>query len=59
MSMLGNGHVEVVRLLLLLLLILIFNAEGNEYSRPPEGHGACWRLPMLLSSDYIELENHY
>ncbi|KAH7124619.1 prion-inhibition and propagation-domain-containing protein [Dactylonectria macrodidyma] len=48
-----NGHVEVVKLLLLLLLLLLFNAGGNRYSQPPEGHRACRRLSRSKEILYI------
>jgi hypothetical protein len=45
------GHCAVVKLLLLLLLL--FNAGGNRYSQPPEGHGACRRLSISREILYI------
>ncbi|KAM5528408.1 hypothetical protein FOXYSP1_18889 [Fusarium oxysporum f. sp. phaseoli] len=46
----SDGNAEVVQLLLLLLL---FNAGGNRYSQPPEGHGACRRLSRSREILYI------
>ncbi|KAH7175984.1 ankyrin repeat-containing domain protein, partial [Dactylonectria macrodidyma] len=49
----GNGREAVVKLLLLLLLLLLFNAGGNRYSQPPEGHRACRRLSRSKEILYI------